>query len=108
MGIDVTFRHMESDGKLQEYMRSKAQGLVESFPRVEHVHVILDHEKHRFKAEVVVRAKHHIHVEADETSDQVLFSVDKSFEKAEKQLRRLRDKLVDHKQDMKKVEAERR
>jgi len=66
------------------------------FPGVEHVHVILDVEKHRHEAEVVVQAKGHIHVEAEESSSDMANSIDVAFERAEKQLRKLRDKIHEH------------
>lgn len=101
MPIEVTARHMEADDRLQEYARNKAQIIVEEFPRVEHIHVIFDNEKHRFKTAVVVRGRNHVHVEAEEVSDNVISSTDRAFEKIEKQLRKMRDKIQDHKVVMK-------
>lgn len=96
MGIEVTVRHMHDAGDTQDFAREKAEALVDEFPRVEHVHVILDKEKHRFKAEFFVQAKNHIRLEADDTSDNMLTSITTAASKAEKQLRRLRDKILDH------------
>ena len=55
MSIEVTTRHMNAPGA-KEYAHEKAERLVELFPRIEHVHVILDVEKHRYEAEIVVQA----------------------------------------------------
>ncbi|HAS81417.1 MAG TPA: ribosome-associated translation inhibitor RaiA [Verrucomicrobia bacterium] len=96
MSIEVTVRHLDGAPGAKKYAEERAAKLMEMFPRVEHVHVILNVEKHRCIAEVVVQAKNHIHVEADETSDSLGNSMDVAFDRAEKQLRKLREKIQDH------------
>ncbi|MFU8779936.1 MAG: ribosome hibernation-promoting factor, HPF/YfiA family [Kiritimatiellia bacterium] len=96
MSIEITVRHMNSAPEAKAYAEEKAAKLMEMFPRVEHVHVVLDIEKHRQEAEVVVQAKNHIRLEASETSDDMVNSVDVAFERTEKQLRKLREKVQDH------------
>jgi len=96
MSIEVTARHMNSAPEAKAYAEEKAAKLMEMFPRVEHVHVIMDIEKHRQEAEVVIQAKNHIHVEASESSDDLVNSLDVAFERAERQLRKLREKVQDH------------
>jgi len=107
MSIEVTARHMHATEAIQEYSRGKAADLIRDFPRVEHVHVILNVEKHRKIAEVVVQAGNHIRLEAAEASDNMRASTDSAMEKIGRQLRRLRDKVQDHKTTMKHVEARR-
>jgi len=96
MAIEITARHMNIGEETQDYARGKAEKLIEDFPRVEHVHVILDHEKHRYSAEVVVQGRNHIRIEAEECSDDVIASLDKAIDRAERQLRKERDKVQDH------------
>jgi ribosomal subunit interface protein len=74
----------------------KSERLFELFPRVEHVHVVLSVEKHRYEAEVDVRGKNHIHVEADESGTDIMAAMDVAFDRVEKQLRKLRDKVQEH------------
>ena len=95
MSIEVTTRHMNAPGA-KGYAHEKAEKLVEQFPRIEHVHMILDVEKHRYEAEVVVQAKNHIRVEASETKDDMWAAIDVAVDRAEKQLRKLRDKVQEH------------
>ena len=95
MSIEVTARHMNAPGA-KEYAHEKAERLIEQFPRIEHVHMILDVEKHRYEAEVVVQAKNHIRVEASETQDDMWAAIDTAVDRAEKQLRKLRDKVQEH------------
>ena len=104
MPIEITASHMQASEGLQEYAREKAQQILEDFPRVEHVHVILDVEKHSHKAEVVVQARNHVHAEATESSENFRVSIDLAMDKIERQLRKLRDKVQDHKPAMRREE----
>ena len=97
MSIEVTGRHMHDVGELKDFARDKGAELVAAFSRVEHVHVILDQAKHRqFKASVVAQSKGHIRVEAEEVSDNMRTSISAAFVKVEKQLRKFRAKVTDH------------
>ena len=96
MAIEITARHMHATVPLQEYARRKAEALMGEFSRVEHVHVILDVQKHLNIAEVVVQARNRVRSEARHESDNMQVSTDAAFDKAEKQLRRQRDKVQDH------------
>lgn len=96
MAIEITARHMTGAEAPKQYAQERSEKLMGMFPRVEHVHVILNVEKHRHEAEVVVQAKNHIRIEADENSDDMANSIDVAFERAEKQLRKLREKIQEH------------
>ena len=96
MQISVTGRHVDITDAIRHYAHEKLDALSD-FPRVENVHMILDVEKYRHHAEVVVQAKNHIRVDAKEESDNMYASIDGAVSKAYKQLRRLRDKVQDHK-----------
>ena len=106
MSIEVTARHMDATQKIQDYARDKASDLLDSFPRIEHIHVILDVEKKRHNAEVVIQASNHIRIEAEDSSDKMSVSVDLAIEKAEKQLRKNSDQAQDKKPIMKHAEEE--
>jgi putative sigma-54 modulation protein len=92
---EVTVRHTHASG-IQDYAREKADALREAFPRIEHVHIILDVEKHRHVAECIVQVKKHANIEADETSDNFKSAIDIAIERAERQLRKLEDRIQEH------------
>lgn len=96
MPIEVTARHMDPSQELMSYAHDKAESLVDQFPRIEHVHVILDEEKHRKIAEVVLQAKNHIRLEAEYTCDDMRAAIDEAMDKIEKQMRKQRDKIQEH------------
>ncbi|MDA0576882.1 MAG: ribosome-associated translation inhibitor RaiA [Verrucomicrobia bacterium] len=106
MSVEVTARHMDATAALQDYARRKADGLMADFPIVESVHVILDVQKHRHIAELVIQAKHRHRSEAEETADNMKAAIDAAVEKSERQLSRLRDKIQDHKAAMRHTESE--
>ena len=97
MSVEVTARHMQATAELQAYARGKGELLFDEFPRLEHVHIILDVQKRHCIAEIVVQAKNKIRTEAEDRSENMLASIDHAFDRIERQLRRLRDKVVDHK-----------
>jgi putative sigma-54 modulation protein len=105
MSVEVTARHLNTVGDVQDYARQRGERLREEFPRVEHVHIILNVEKYRQIAEVVVQAKNHGRMESAEDSDNLRVSVDRAVEKVEKQLRKLTEKVHDHKAAMKYEQA---
>jgi putative sigma-54 modulation protein len=95
MSIEVTARNDEVQ-RAAKYARSMAEELIESFDGIEHVHVILDAEKHRRMAEVIVQGRHRLKIEASDEEDRIQIALDQAFEKAERQLRKVRDKITDH------------
>ena len=109
MSIEVTARHMHATKDLQDYAHRKAEELLELFSGIEHIHVILDIEKHgkRHTAEVVFQMKRHGTLEAAAMSDNFRVAKDQAFEKAETQARKLHEKIQDHKSVMKKAQSRR-
>ena len=96
MAIEITARHLRIDAEQQEFARGKAEQLISEFPKIEHVHVILDVQRHQFIAEFVVQHKALAKVEANEVCDDLIAGIDLAYEKVEKQLRKHRDKIVDN------------
>jgi len=106
MSVEVTARHMQATVELQDYARGKGDLLFEEFPRLEHVHIILDVQKHHCIAEIVIQAKNKIRTEAKYRFENMVASIDHTFDRVERQLRRRRDKVVDHKGAMKHGELD--
>lgn len=96
MAIEVTVRHLNVSKDLQEYARQKADELMEEFPTTEFFHVILDHIRHEFLAEMVVQAKGPTRLEASERNEDMIKAIDSASDKLERQLRKHRDKMISH------------
>ena len=97
MQISVTGRHMEVTDALRDYAARRLEGELTDIPRVLGAHVILCVEKFRHIAEVVVQIPHHPSFESKEESEDMYVSIDRAVDKVAKQIRRLRDRIVDHK-----------
>ncbi len=106
MQISVTGRHLDITDAIRNHALDKIQHDFAPFTRIEHVRVILDIEKHRRRAEVIVQGKNHLHAEALEESDEMYASIDRAVEKVAKQLRRARDKKQNHKSREKLADVE--
>lgn len=106
MQISVTGRHMEITDAIRDYSHEKVQHALTEFPRVESVHVILDVEKYRHIAEVVIHAPAHIRLEARHESDNMYISIDGAADKAAKQLRKAWDRMQERKTREKLAGAE--
>lgn len=96
MQIKITTRHMETSDAISEYVQQRLEQHFSEFPRVEFVHAILDVEKFRQIAEIVVQGNNHIRVESKVTDEDMYAAIDKAVDKCGRQLRKLRDKKVDH------------
>lgn len=94
MPIEVTTRHIEARKGIQSYANSLAEMLMETFPRVENVHVVLDAEKHLYVASVVVQGRGHVRFEATEKcDDNIRAAVDGAFRRAETYLRKKQSRV---------------
>ncbi len=94
--ISVTGRHVSVTEPIKEYARKKIENLGLDFPRIHDVHVLLDVEKHRQTAEVVVHCANHIVVEARAESNDLYASIDEVVAKAMRQLRKAKTKIQRH------------
>lgn len=95
MPIEVTARHLTISQELQAYARGKADALVSEFPKAEHVRVVLDTIRQQYSAEFIVQHKGLSNVEAAETTDNMMASIDLAAEKVAKQMRKHHEKIVD-------------
>ena len=94
MPIEVTMRHQNARAGIKEYAEMRAAKLIEQFPRVESVHVIIDVQRHLYEAEFVVQQKGLTAVGAKEHADRARAVIDTAAARAEKQLRKTLSKRV--------------
>ncbi len=97
MNISLTGRHVEITDALKEHVEEKLRRAFADFPRIESVRVVLNVEKYRHIAEILVKAPHHAHAEAREETHDMYLSIDGAIEKVLHQMRRWADKAHDHK-----------
>ncbi len=96
MQVSITSRHLNATENVKSHVEDKLERCLGSFPRIESVHVILDAEARLYVAEIIIQAANHVRVSASEKSDNLYDAIDRSIEHAERQMRRERDKVIDH------------
>jgi putative sigma-54 modulation protein len=98
MNITVTGRHVTVTPAIEEYARKKIEGIHIDFPRILDAHFILEVEKFRQRAEVVLHCGNHIHIEASDVHEDLYAAIDNAVDKAERQLRKHKTRIQDHHQ----------
>ncbi len=94
MQIEITGRNVDVTDAIKDYARRKIQKVVDGFSSVENVRVILDIQKIRHIAEVIVQGRQRLRLEASETSEDLYASIDLVSDKIGRQLRKSRDKVI--------------
>jgi len=95
MQVHITGRHVEITDGIRDHVYDKAERTLTGLSRVEDVRVILEMQKHEHFAEVLVQGKS-VHIEGKSASENMYTSIDQAFEKAERRLRKSREKVQDH------------
>ncbi len=95
MQVHITGRHVEITDGIRDHIYDKAERTLTGLSRIEDVRVVLELQKHESIVEVLVQGKS-LHIEGKSTSENMYTSIDQAFEKAERQLRKLREKVQDH------------
>lgn len=95
MEIIVTGRHMEVSDALREYAEKKILEAVEGAHKINSGKAILEIQKGRSKAEIIIHGKH-LNIEAEAEAYDMYQAIDKASEKAGKQIEKYLDKVQDH------------
>ncbi len=96
MQYSVTFRHMEPSDTLKEYSHDKLLRLEKYLDAVIDAEVVMTVEKFRHKAEVLISSDG-LKIKAEEETEDMYSAIDMVVDKLEKQIKRHREKLKDHK-----------
>src|SRR5579864_9644135 len=95
MQIEYTCRNVHLDDRLRGFIELKLQKVMKFVEEPIEVKVLLDIEKHRHIAELHISHRLGIAKAAEENDGSLLDAVNLAVDKAEKQARRSRKKLVD-------------
>jgi putative sigma-54 modulation protein len=96
MRIRVTCRHCELEPGLKEHVDEKVEHLARYFDRVDEAHVVFDSEGHRCIADVTVHASRAV-ISSEQTADDMRSAFDRAMEKVERQVRRHKERIRNHK-----------
>ena len=95
MSIIVSGRHVEVTDSMKEYAENKLNSILEDKHKISSARVVLNLEKTRHIAEVIVHGKG-LNIEADSESYDMYESIDTVMGKIERQIERYFDKKQDH------------
>lgn len=96
MQVSVTFRHMEPTEALKEFAAEKVARIEKFIHTSTDAHVVLSVEKYMHKADILIKA-HGVMMRGQEKSEDMYSSIDGAVDKIERQVKRYRNKLTNHK-----------
>lgn len=97
MELTVTFRHLEPNDALRNHAEEKVSRIEKYISNVNEVHVILSLEKRRHIAEVILNVNRAKITAKEINEDNMYTAIDLVMDKIEKQAKKYKDKLTDHK-----------
>ncbi len=92
--VKVTGRHLQITAAINDYCTKKIEGLHLDYPKIIEAHVILEVEKYRHSAEVVLVCSNHITIEACEETDDMYAAIDAVADKVARQMRKYKTRLM--------------
>ena len=92
--IKVTGRHVAVTEPIVDYARKKVESLHLDYPRIIDAQVILDVEKYRHIAEVVLHCSNHITIDASAETSDLYASIDEAVAKIAQQMRKHKTKIM--------------
>jgi len=95
MQINLTGRHIDITPALRSYVETKLNKIQRHFDHVTNVHVILTIEKERQKAEATIHVNR-ANLFADAEHSDMYAAIDKLIDKLDKQVKKHKEKLSDH------------
>jgi putative sigma-54 modulation protein len=96
MQVLITGRHMDMTDALQDYVKSKVERVGKYLENIKEADVILSVEKYRHSAEVTIKANG-ITINGEEETDDMYSSIDLVMEKIERQVKKYKEKIRQHK-----------
>lgn len=96
MQIKITGKHGHVSDATQEFIKEKAQKLLHYFQRLMMIEVLVDQREEEFVVEFRVSAEHKHDFVASERNKDLLAAVDLVVDKLERQVRRYKEKIQDH------------
>jgi putative sigma-54 modulation protein len=96
MQVNVTFRHLEPSDALKAFAREKVERVNKFLDHASEANIVLSLEKHVHQAEVLVHSGPFF-LRGKERSDDMYASIGLAMDKIEKQIKRYKNRLRQHK-----------
>lgn len=95
MTIMVSGRHFSVSEEMKDYAENKLKAILEDKHKITNVQIVLDLQKTRHKAEIIVHGKN-LNIEADSETYDMYESIDTAMGKIDRQINKYFDKKQDH------------
>lgn len=93
--ITVTVRHESITDSLRNYVHKKIDGLHLDYPKIIEAKAVLDVQKNRHIAEIILYCANHITIDASsETKDNMYASIDNTISKIARRMRKHKTRLL--------------
>ena len=92
--ITVTVRHESVTDSLRDYANKKIEGLNLDYPRIIEAKAILDVQKNRHIAEIILFCANHIVIDASSETDDMYKSIDETIDKITRRMRKHKTRLL--------------
>jgi putative sigma-54 modulation protein len=92
--VRLTGRHVQVTPAIRAYAEGKIDNLHLDYPRIIEAHVILDVEKYRQAAEIILHCSNHITLEATAETDDMYASIDAAVDKIAQQMRKYKTRIL--------------
>ncbi|MFT4175290.1 MAG: ribosome-associated translation inhibitor RaiA [Luteolibacter sp.] len=92
--ITVTVRHEQVTDALRDYAQKKIEGLHLDYPRIIEARAILDVQKNRHIAEIILFCANHITIEAHTEGKDMYVALDETIEKIARRMRKHKTRLM--------------
>lgn len=95
MQLEITGHHIDVTDSMNAYVREKVGRVTRHFDRVINIHVILEVQKGRHRAEASLHVSGN-HIFADAQADDMYSAIDLLADKLDRQIVKHKEKLKDH------------
>ena len=92
--ITVTGRHVTVTDAMRDHAYKKVEGLHLDYPKIIEAKVILDVQKNRQIAEVVLHCANHITIEAETETEDMYASIDETMSKIARRMRKHKTRML--------------
>lgn len=92
--ITVTVRHETVTDSLRDYAEKKIEGIHLDYPRIIEAKAILDVQKNRHIAEIILFCANHIVIDASSETEDMYKSIDETIDKITRRMRKHKTRLL--------------
>ena len=96
MNITVTGRHVEVTDAIRDFATKKIQGIHIDYPRIVEARVVVDVQKDRQVAEIVLFCADHITIQASTVGSDLYAAIDETVTKIMRRMRKHKTRLMKH------------